>query len=134
MGPIFCPYCGARAKLADSSVIYHGQDFGKIWLCFNWPKCSAYVSCHSGSNKPLGTLADAGLRELRKRVHEYFDQLWKAKMNKGPYSKRYARSSAYIWLSKEMKIEPGDTHIAMFDETQCLKAIDICSPYFKKVK
>ena len=39
MVDVFCDYCGTKADLVDSSVIY-GKSYGDIYLC---PNCGAYV-------------------------------------------------------------------------------------------
>jgi hypothetical protein len=46
-----------------------------IWLC---APCNAYVGTHENSpdNKPLGTLADPELRQLRMQCHKLFDSCW----------------------------------------------------------
>jgi hypothetical protein len=36
------------------------------------------VGCHKGTTKPLGRLADAELREWKKRAHAAFDPVWQA--------------------------------------------------------
>jgi hypothetical protein len=107
-----CPYCGGHPKLADSQEIY-GKSYGPMWIC---RPCGAYVGCHKGTNKPLGTLANAETRELRKRVHAMFDPLWK--------SRRIHRTNAYGALAEEMRIERRHCHIGMFTSEQCRAAIE----------
>ena len=82
-----------------------------IYLCSNYPTCDSYVGVHTGTDKPLGRMANAELREWKKRAHEVFDDLWK--------SKRYSRHKAYRLASDMMGIPFDETHIGMFDVKQC---------------
>jgi hypothetical protein len=111
-----CPYCGASASRVDSSRIYC-RSYGLVYLCNRYPKCDAYVGCHKDGTAK-GTLANRELRGLRKEAHALFDPLWKEKVFE-------SRSAAYKWLSKEMNTSHKQTHIAMFDEQQCLKCINL---------
>lgn len=114
---VYCDYCGRRAELVDSKVIY-GKDFGhKCYLC---RPCLAYVGCHKGTDKPLGRLANAELREWKKRAHEAFDPLWKYGRFRG------YRDAAYSWLAKRMGLPVEETHIGMFDIDQCKRVVSIC--------
>lgn len=61
---VYCDYCGRETEYVDSKVIY-GKSYGKIYLCRN---CMAYVGVHKGTDKPLGRLANAELRNW-KRLH-----------------------------------------------------------------
>ena len=119
-----CPYCGNPTQYVDSSKVY-GRSFGMIYLC---EPCKAWVGVHKGTNKALGILANAELRELKKQAHEYFDPLWQRKMKQG-YSKGKARRLAYQWLSEEMGTDICDTHIGMFNVTQCKRVIALCKRY-----
>ena len=64
MRKVYCDYCGRETEYVDSKVIY-GKSYGKIYLCRN---CMAYVGVHKGTDKPLGRLANAELRNW-KRLH-----------------------------------------------------------------
>ena len=59
---VYCDYCGRETEYVDSKVIY-GKSYGKIYLCRN---CMAYVGVHKGTDKPLGRLANAELRNWKK--------------------------------------------------------------------
>lgn len=113
---VYCDYCGEKAELVDSKVIY-GRSYGhKVWLC---RKCMAYVGCHKGTDKPLGRLANAELRYWKRRAHDAFDPLWKYGRFRG------YRNAAYAWLAQKMGIPVEKTHIGMFDVAQCKKVIEI---------
>lgn len=113
---VYCDYCGEKAELVDSRVIY-GRSYGhKVWLC---RKCMAYVGCHKGTDKPLGRLANAELRYWKRRAHDAFDPLWKYGRFRG------YRNAAYAWLAQKMGLPVEKTHIGMFDVAQCKKVIEI---------
>lgn len=109
-----CPYCGAEAVWRDSSVVY-GQDYGKVWICSNYPACDAYVGCHGGTKTPLGRMANAELRAWKKKAHAAFDPLWQ----RG----RMDRSEAYGWLAAELALPSAECHIGMFDIEMCERVI-----------
>lgn len=121
MQKVFCPYCGRRAEYVDSKVIY-GRSYGMAYLC---RPCNAYVGVHDGTDKPMGSLADAELREWRKAAHATFDPLWKY----GTFTRR--RNKAYEWLSGKMGLPKEKTHIAMFDVSQCKDVINIINESYR---
>lgn len=112
-----CPYCERNTEYVDSKEVY-GVSYGMIYLCRS---CQAWCGVHKGSNKSLGRVANATLRDLKKEAHFHFDQIWK--------SGQISRHKAYKWLSKSMDISFEMTHIGMFDEQQCKKAIKLCKEY-----
>ena len=114
--PPICPKCGKEAELVDSKIVY-GKSYGPIWYC-GCEKSGVYVGCHGGTERPLGTMADASLREFRKDAHKAFDPIWK---NNTPLK----RWQAYSWLASKMGISRKDCHIAMFDEEQCKEVIKL---------
>lgn len=116
---ISCPYCGLSAKLVGGDAIYpHRQDLyeKKFYQC---APCDAFVGCHKGMDRPFGTMANAELREMRKRAHYYFDQLWNA-CDVG------SRSAAYKWLSRKLEIERSKCHIGMMDLYTAKRAFFAC--------
>ena len=115
-----CPYCGGKAVLQDSAVIYHGKSYGNAWICENYPECDAYVGCHKTGNGdvPLGRLANAELREAKKRAHTWFDPIWKL-------NKHLTRSEAYGWLAEQLGIHETECHIGKFDVSQCERVCEV---------
>lgn len=117
-----CPYCGADVLIKDASFVYQhtakAKQWGKIWVCSNYPKCDAYVGCHKGTEIPLGRLANARLRTLKKEAHKQFDPIWKSGF--------MSRKRAYEWLSDMLDMDIEDCHIGMFDIKQCQEVIHIC--------
>lgn len=120
-----CPYCGSKVILQDSIIIYRKQSYGLVYTCEKYPRCDAYVSCHKGTKKPLGTLANAELRSIRNLGHATFDRIWKEKI--------LTRTQAYAWLAKRLGLKVEQTHFAMFDKETALKAIDIANQYYNNV-
>lgn len=112
-----CPYCGKDSALVGGDKVYpHRPDLKSknFYLC---EPCGAYVGCHPGSTRALGRLADAKLRSAKMAAHNNFDRLWK--------SKRISRSAAYGRLSKALGLAPEQTHIGMFDVSQCLRVVEL---------
>lgn len=71
------------------------------------------------------------LRRLRNQAHSFFDPLWKAKMKRDNCSQSEARNAAYNWLSLQMNIPRDRCHIAMFDEAECQRVIEICQRFYR---
>ena len=115
---VYCPYCKKKTKLVDSSEIY-SKSYGLIYLCKD---CKAHVGVHKGTTRPLGTPAKSGLRTLRKQVHTYLDELW---LHSPKSKKAQETKKVYSWLSNKLKIPLEKTHVGMFNEAQCIEAIEL---------
>lgn len=116
-----CPYCGKWSVLVTGETIYpHRPDLHnrRFYLC---APCNAYVGCHPGTDKALGTLADAALRVARSRAHSAFDPLWR----NAPGNRGKARRESYKQLAAMMGIEYKDCHIAQFDIEQCRRVVEL---------
>ena len=135
---MICPYCSSTVELTNSRKLY-ARDYGFVWLCKSYPECDAYVGCHQGTQKPLGTPANAELRKFRNLAHLSFDTLWRRKQKKllretkqyreKSNTKYLARSSGYKWLSETLNVEFEKCHIGMFDIEKCKQVISVCKPY-----
>jgi len=123
---VICPYCFGEAELTDSAEVYDGRSYGPIWLC---RPCQAWVGVHKNDDlaRPLGRLADAELREWKKRAHAAFDPLWKRKMQRDNCWAKEARGAGYRWLAKSIGIPFEECHIGMFDVGLCRRVVEICS-------
>lgn len=122
--PRVCRYCGSGVALVNNSQIY-GRSFGTwpfAYLCQNRRRCRAYVGVHPYTTIPLGTLADAELREARKSEKCYFDLLWRP----GRHAVFATRSEAYSWLADKLRIPAASCHWAWFDVETCRRAGEIC--------
>lgn len=115
--PTICRYCGSPVVFTSNAEIY-GKEYGngKCYLCRN---CRAFVGVHTGTETPLGTLANEELRRYRKAAHFWFDKIWKKPIR---ITTRY---KAYEWLSNELGLPREKTHIGMFEKDQCEQAIKI---------
>jgi hypothetical protein len=129
-----CPYCSSPSTYHPTSEdFYQGRDFGPVWACV---PCGAYVGCHKqGASKqtpgdrPLGTLANAETRDLRKQAHALFDELWRRKMAHTGCDQGEARGAGYRWLAKQLGVEPKDCHIGHMQAELLRQVIDICRPF-----
>lgn len=115
--PTICRYCGSPVVFTSNAEIY-GKEYGngKCYLCRN---CRAFVGVHTGTETPLGTLANEELRRYRKAAHFWFDKIWKKP------TRITTRYKAYEWLSDELRLPRAKTHIGMFEKDQCEQAIKI---------
>lgn len=121
MEEIFCPYCGKQAKFM-TSVEYYGRDYGKnLYVCHG---CKASVGTHGNTKKPLGTLANKELKNLRMMCHGSFDVLWKQRL--------VHRGKAYQMLMQIMALPKEDAHISHFTKEQCILFLKRFPYYLEK--
>ena len=126
--PVECDYCGSPVIFTSNSVIY-GKEYGN-GKCYKCTKCDAFVGTHTGTEIPLGRLANKKLRELKKKCHALFDPVWKN-------SKNITRDRAYGRLADKLKIPVSTCHFGWFDEELLLRCIDIMSDkkwFFRRPK
>lgn len=123
---VICSYCQKPAQLEQGS-------YGFIWKC---SPCKARVGTHANSptHEPLGTLANSLLRSWRSKAHATFDPLWKAKIERDNVSRSVAREAGYQWLAKQMGLKKRECHIARFNVSQCMRCVEICSPYHRRIR
>lgn len=108
-----CPYCVKPAELVTGMEVYGKWQEKFFWRCQG---CDAYVGCHPGTKTPLGSLANANLRDARSHAHAMFDPLWQ--------SGKMTRSEAYAKLAEFLNIPVEACHIGYFDEYLCYRTID----------
>ncbi len=114
--PVACDYCKKPARLVNGRKLYpHRQDLfdKKFYQC---EPCDAHVGCHPGTEKPLGRLANPGLRQAKIRAHGAFDPIWR--------SGRTSRGHAYKLLAEQLGIIQEDCHIGMFDVDMCNRVVE----------
>ena len=112
-----CPYCGSAVVYRSADGIYHENEKGTmLYVCSNFPKCNAYVRTHTGTNIPVGSLANRELRSLRRTAHHYFDQLHLC----GYMSKQ----DAYLWLANIICAPLSEAHIGHLGEYYCMLVIE----------
>ena len=127
MDTLYCPVCGKKAELVKGDKVYpHRSDLRKkkFYACLEH---DAFVGCHPDTNIAMGYLATASLRKLRSQVHRLYDPLWREKYFK-------SRSKAYSWFAKKMQLPASITHVAMFDESQCRKALMLLEAKWEEIK
>lgn len=96
MTPPNCPYCHSQAVLCDASAVYGEKYAGQfnVWRC-ETPDCDSWVAVRPGPEPtPLGPLANAPLRALRKRLYE-------ALPANTPAQRRIRRSRGVGWMNDE---------------------------------
>lgn len=116
--PSECNLCGGPVEVVTHEEIY-GRLYGDWPFAYRCEHCDSYVGMHPFTNIPLGTLADAEIREARKKCKPAFEKLWKN-------SAMFTRSEAYAYLAKQMNIPVEHCHFGWFDIEQCYKAKAIC--------
>lgn len=128
MNPVLCDYCGRPAEFLPSSArLYGGRDYGPAYRC---DPCDAHVGVHKGTTKPLGRLANAELRALKREVHRLFDPLWILYWQAYPdledrnsRIRAVQRGRCYSWLAAQLGIATDECHVGMFDPDRCRAAI-----------
>jgi len=109
-----CPYCKAPTVFVDSIEVYQ-KSYGMIYLC---RPCGAWCGIHKDSKaKSLGRLANAELREWKKKAHDAFDPIWKSNYK--------SRHEAYEWLSNQLRIPREYTHIGYFGVDTCKIVVEL---------
>lgn len=120
---MICQYCNKEAVWTENKAIY-GKNYGKSYMCYYCKPCNAYVGCHKNSKAPLGTMANAELREWRKKAHAEFDPIWKNRSQKN-------RGKLYEEISRHFG---KDIHIGASDLVMCQRIIEWCKEKRKTVK
>ena len=118
---IKCPYCHANASLRPASTVYGcgRRSQGKyIYLCDRWPASDAYVSAHSRTHRPMGTLANGDLRHKRILAHRALEHLQKIR--------HMEKWEVYIWLQSKLGLNDRQAHIGMFSDGMCDEVIRLC--------
>ncbi|MFL6864097.1 MAG: zinc-finger-containing protein [Allosphingosinicella sp.] len=124
---LLCPYCDEPAELVPAIAIYPRRaDLSnrQFWRC---RPCGAWVGCHEGTERPLGRLANAELRQAKQDAHAAFDPLWKRKMEREGCSKGKARGAGYKWLAEQLGIERKRCHIGMLSVAECRRVVEVCA-------
>lgn len=115
--PDACNCCRSPVGLVPNSAIY-GRSYGDWPWAYLCNGCGAYVGLHPFTAIPLGTLADAPMREARKHAKAAFNPLWQ--------SGQMTRSDAYAWLAGAMGItDKEQCHIGWFDVSQCNQVVAV---------
>jgi len=122
---IICPYCGGSAVLREDKYVHGDNGKGKLlYVCKNYPVCDSYVGVHEGTKVPLGTLANAELRNKRIRAHKLFDAVWKNRI--------MSKKEAYRWIQCMFGIAENDAHIGKFSDYRCDELMRNCTNMLDK--
>ena len=122
-----CADCGnASLTLTTAATVYpHRRDLADkpIWRCV----CGAFVGCHPGTTRALGTAAGPVLRKKRGLAHAMFDPIWREKL--------MTRGDAYAWLGQELGItDPTQVHIGLFNASDCHRTVNAAARYRSQAK
>ncbi len=111
--PTVCRYCSGPVKIANHCEIY-GRAYSSWPWAYFCTVCSASVGMHPLTDIPLGTLADANLRRIRRKCKTPFEKIWREGV--------LTRSEAYSALAQHLGISLEMCHFGYFDAENCLKA------------
>ncbi|WP_158636418.1 zinc-finger-containing protein [Luteimonas marina] len=113
---VACPYCCRPAALlhSQSRGYPYPANWGPAWKCAT---CDACIRCYAGSERPLGSLANAETREWRRRAHAALDAFWR--------DGGMSRSAAYRWMAKAMGLTKAEAHIGRMDPEACRQLIEL---------
>ena len=105
---VFCPYCGAKARLVKARDIYGAKAVEpEEWM---------YVTTHHGTTIPKGSLANSELRNKRIKVHQKIDQVVRTKAGLG-------KSMVYDLLCDHFSLPLHQFHVGSSDLYYCTEAI-----------
>lgn len=109
----FCSDCHAFTELRSNK-----------WVCSSCGKC---VSCHSGTDRAMGSVADSNIRDWRRRAHLAFDRIWKDGL--------LSRERCYRELTHVLGMPADYTHIGVLTtEEQLKKTIEWSKERYNKIK
>lgn len=114
--PKVCNLCGGKVRYISNAKIY-GRKYGSGY-CYWCSSCGAYVGTHCPwPKKAMGILADAEMRQWKKKCHDLFDPFW----NSAEQSRHKVRMELYHKLAVEMGIPDDMCHFGYFqlDELKC---------------
>ena len=126
---MYCPYCGAEAKIRPASVVYNENTIDEgsfLYVCDRYPKCDSYVGAHKDSKRPMGTLANSELRNRRILAHRALAKMWESGI--------MTKEQTYIWLQGKFGLEESQAHIGMFGEYMCDRVIAECNEVYKRLR
>ncbi len=111
-----CPYCGSTVILRSAEGIYRDNpNDTMLYVCSKYPECDTYIRVQPGTKRAMGSLANGGLRALRREAHQYFDRLH--------LSGVMSRKEAYEWLAGVLQSPMSQTHIGYLGEYYCRQVI-----------
>ena len=125
--PTSCNLCGGQVEYISNARIY-GRQYGSGY-CYCCTSCGAYVGTHKPRpREAMGILANAEMREWKKKCHALFDPFWQ-QAKKG---RQILRKNLYIRLAGEMGIDVPDCHFGYFNMEQLKRAYKILKKWQQK--
>lgn len=125
-----CDDCGNIAQLAQTgdSAYPYLEDHGPVWICV---PCQAWIGVRPRSRQraPLGRLANAALRDAKKRLHDALEPLVAAKMRRDGANPFEARGKAIKWLASELDFTLSTPSVHALTREQCEQAIRYVSEF-----
>ena len=119
--PKKCNLCGGLVEHISNAEIY-GRAYGSGY-CYRCRSCNAYVGTHKNRPKiAFGILANAGMRKMKMKCHDVFDNLWRFKA--GDERQQY-REKYYEALAKRLNIDKSACHFGYFDMAMLKRAYEI---------
>lgn len=119
-----CNYCGAKAVLVrvGENGYPYVDDHGPVWIC---EPCQAWVGvrARSRNHAPLGRLANAELREAKRRLHDALEPLVQAKMRRDGVNIFAARGKAMKWLIAALGLDVASPNLHSLTLDQCEHAL-----------
>lgn len=118
-GAVYCQ-CGAKAVLRPAGYVHDKLLYGHklLYVCSRYPQCDCYVSAHSDTRRPMGTLADKELRTLRINAHTAFSRIWEMGIMR--------KKEAYFWMGIRLGLTKEQAHIGLFSKERCRQLISLC--------
>lgn len=126
-----CGDCGASMVLRLAMKAKKAEMNNRLFYgCSRYREgCRGTHGAHP-NGAPLGVPASALVKQLRIQVHDLFDQLWKGEKQ----GKQLRRARAYAWLGQQMGIPDELCHAGRFDQSQCERAIGLCTARLEALK
>lgn len=121
---LVCDDCGNIAQLAQTGdpAYPYLEDHGPVWI---YVPCQAWIGVRPRSRQhaPLGRLANAELRDAKKRLHDALEPLVAAKMRRDGVNPFEARGKAIKWLATTLNFTLSTPSIHALTREQCEQAI-----------
>jgi len=72
-----------------------------FWMCY---LCECFVSCHPGTEKPLGSIASKELKQARLYIHTILDPIWQSGiMKRGQLYAKISRKLGYTYHTANIR-------------------------------
>lgn len=120
--PKVCDACKSEAVFLLNNKAIYGREYGDWPYLYHCSNCKAYVGLHPDTDLPLGTMADADTRNMRRAAKGLF-----LKINEKHFKRK--RDKSYGWLAEKMGIDRSVCHFAMFDYDQAFQALEVCNDF-----